>query len=406
MNIIAKVSQLNLDKKPKDGSSVPGARATDSKAQLAALSHDQRALFEKFANEYPHIKPPVLLNLLKKSEYKENNLRVEVQFFLSMNEENRQLKPQTSPGQNQPHAPYRSEQPHAPPREKMWDAPEDGKAPPPREKDNRRNFTYRQPYNPNYNRNTEYQPAKRKASPTYVQKTDSKPAEGQANPVSEQKVTAGQIEKEIQSIKTTETAPAEIQHEKPQENEKENAPNGVVDLKKNEEGEKPQGQKKIIEANTLPAKGLEKLIKLEANKLKNLFKTMADNFKKEKITVTDSKYKKNIKVKRDWEEEPSVVSKVEKKPRVDVGHKKWESEEEKLKSEREKNLEKTINDLSHMLTEQQSKLAELEKKVLSFGNKQEEGKKKGEETEDIVYCLVPFSSLKAYFNKVDHKQKI
>lgn len=371
-SIVDKVQKLKLDDGRKAPTGDKGPASGQAKAQLGNLSNEQRALFTKVSAEYPNLNHTLLLNLLRKSEFKEANFRPEIQMYMSLNKDANLPKDVREPEQ-----------------EKTNEAP---KPRPPR-----KNFEERPRGKPRDQNGPPFPPReRRRQSPDYV------PKQHGARPAPDEAVN----KKESQAETWTEHNPHAHNH-----NEKPAA----------EPAHKPAAQheanaKTKIEPNTLPAKGLEIVMEVADKNIKKNLQILGDaeheaeeksepeQHKGKGVTVTDSRYKKKIEVKRDWQEEPSEISKNERKPRIDIEPKKFESEEERLKSDRERQLEKVLKELKAQLSQQSSRMNDLEERIARLT--EQVGEREGADGKHggNTYCLVPMALVKDVLSSHTHRR--
>lgn len=285
-----------------------------SSAASPAVPTEHAGLFQRLSEQFPLIKPHIIVNVLRQNEYKEKFTRTELQFFLRNNEaqlraakeEDRVVVQQLSR-----HEKVEENQPR------------------PSATNSRRLKNSRRPRRP-------FAP-----SPPYVQKTPSRlPAVIAEAPVPPAPTTAtvvSQLPPDVQTILPSQPTPLPSAEDTP-------TPHAVP--------------------NQPPVK-----------------------------VFSDMRYKKKVEVKRDWEEEPSQSSLYVRKARVEVVQKKWESDEERLKGEREKVLEQHIRELARTIAEQQSKIAELERRLTAHD---------AHPTLEPL-CLVPWTAVEHLFTACSYK---
>lgn len=442
-SIVDKIQRMS-NFEPRKGSEERNPAQTQNKNPLANLTPEQLEFYNKVRAEYPYMNQNVLLNILKKSEYKESVFKTEIHLFLTLNKDaNKPKEPEpekpTEASQPRPFRKYQGQRPNQPFR------PQDR----PNFRPQNRNYERYQdrPQNRPNDKNQEASQSKPQETP---QNSSQDKPEEKAENVSQEKVqTRPQENSQDKSSDQSKEKQSDKPHEKPfdrpndrpfKQQEKpffqrdqrsrnkadpEYVPRPKQDQKhpetvspalkerSAEQAELPnkpanhlesnQYVKKNIQVDMLPAKGLQMVIDVaEKNIKKNIGvladveeneKVEADQHKGKGVSVVDSKYKKKIEVKRDWQDEKSEASKYARKPRVDVGHKKFESEEEKLKSDRERNLEKVLKDLNALLLSQGKKIEELEHRLSKLQSPEVEAK------EPQTYCLVPLEAMKGLLQK-------
>lgn len=115
---------------------------------------------------------------------------------------------------------------------------------------------------------------------------------------------------------------------------------------------------------------------------------------------TDSKYKKKqIEVGKEFKNDIDESSSHFRSNKVDLLIKKnFESEEEKLKSTREKKLEKKIDDLGEIIKTMQLRINSLEMEIRNKEGTKYEGESKFQSN---VYCMVPFNVVKGLFSQAN-----
>ena len=115
----------------------------------------------------------------------------------------------------------------------------------------------------------------------------------------------------------------------------------------------------------------------------------------------DKRYKKQpIEIikefKNDFEESSANIrsNKIDK-----LIKKKFESEDEKLKTDREKKLEKKVNDLSNIINTMQERINQMETELVRVKNGMSFDGQTNFSTN--MYCMVPFSAVKDLFTPID-----
>ena len=188
------------------------------------------------------------------------------------------------------------------------------------------------------------------------------------------------------------------------------------------EPEKPVSQRSKEEQEVSEAKSyssfeqpLNKMFFLVENNLFTYFqhlRTISKELNKEEKTAQepekqiikatlDKRYKKQpIEIikefKNDFEESSSNIrsNKIDK-----LIKKKFESEDEKLKTDREKKLEKKVNDLSNIINTMQERINQMETELVRVKNGMTFKGQTNFSTN--MYCLVPFNTVKDLFIPID-----
>lgn len=443
-SIVDKIQRMNINFEPRKGSEEKNSAQAQNKNPLANLTPEQLEFYNKVRAEYPYMNQNVLLNILKKSEYKESVFKSEIHLFLTLNQD------ANKPKEPEPEKPAEVFQPrpfkkHQGPRPNQPFRPQDR----PNFRPQNRNYERYQdrPQNRPYERNQQVSQSKPQETPqdSSQDKTQNKPEEKAENASQEKVQNKPQENSQDKSSDQSKEKKSEKpfdrpndrpfkQQEKPffprdqrsrnkadpeyvprpkQEQKNAETTSPALKEKSAKQAELPnkpadnqesnQYVKKNVQVDTLPAKGLQMVIDVAEKNIKKNIHALADVEENEKfeadqhkgkgVSVVDSKYKKKIEVKRDWQDEKSEASKYARKPRVDVGHKKFESEEEKLKSDRERNLEKVLKDLNALLLSQGKKIEELEHRLSKLQSPEVEAK------EPQTYCLVPLEAMKGLLQK-------
>jgi len=189
-----------------------------------------------------------------------------------------------------------------------------------------------------------------------------------------------------------------------------------------ERGEEPKlglfaEPRKSVDAND-SKRALDKLITLIENNLIYYFSILkeapeqhkaADNLGGEKVehavhqssrTPADSKYKKKqLDIVKEFKNDIHESSTHARANKVDLHiNKKFESEEEKLKSTRERKLEKKVNDMAEIINTMQLRINALENVLRS---KDGVASEPAGAFQSNMYCMVPFHLVKGLLTPVD-----